>query len=108
MAQLPKQYSGQQKLVKVASDQGTVPISKPTVKNIIQTGTREELEVKNLPDKPETVSHVSQKLSGAELLAQIKSKNPTPIQNSIEDVIGQREADSDEFDDDTEETGVTW
>ena len=65
-----------------------MPITKPTVKNIVQTGTKEEIEVKNLPDKPEQVSHVSQRLSGAELLAQIKSKNHTPVPNSIEDEIG--------------------
>lgn len=106
MAQAPKQY-GQQKLVKVASEPGTVAITKPTVKNIVGTGTREEIEVQNLPDKPERFK-VAQKLTGAELLAQIKSKNTTPVLNSIEDVIGQRQADSDEFDDTEETEAVTW
>jgi len=75
-------------LVKVASDETKTPITKPTVKNIVQAGTKEELEVKNLPDKPELVPHSSQKLSGAELLAQIKSKNSTPVPNNLEEAIG--------------------
>lgn len=106
MAQAPKQY-GQQKLVKVASEPGTVAITKPTTKNIIVTGTREEIEVQNLPDKPEQIK-VQQKLTGAELLAQIKSKNTTPVPHTIEDVIGQRQADSDEFDDTEETEAITW
>jgi hypothetical protein len=32
-----------------------VAITKPTTKNIIVTGTREEIEVQNLPDKPEQI-----------------------------------------------------
>ena len=106
MAQAPKQY-GQQKLVKVASEPGTVAITKPTTKNIVGTGTREEIEVQNLPDKPEQIK-AQQKLTGAELLAQIKSKNTTPAPHTIEDVIGQRQADSDEFDDTEETEAVTW